>query len=113
MGADADDVVRCSLGSGALTCGALGACAQRESAQCPDEDEKEFQNVGKYKCVASAHARTLSPSGRPWQGLRFGFALASLWLRFGFGFVLASFWLLFGFAGPSRDAIRAQVLQHK
>ena len=22
---------------------------QRESAQCPDEDEKEFQNVGKYK----------------------------------------------------------------
>ena len=26
-----------------------GGLLLRESAQCPDEDEKEFQNVGKYK----------------------------------------------------------------
>merc|ERR1719161_1062783 len=29
--------------------GASGGLLLRESAQCPDEDEKEFQNVGKYK----------------------------------------------------------------
>jgi UDP-N-acetylglucosamine pyrophosphorylase len=28
---------------------ATGGLTLRESAQCPDEDEKEFQNVGKYK----------------------------------------------------------------
>merc|ERR550514_2506397 len=28
---------------------ATGGLLLRESAQCPDEDEKEFQNVGKYK----------------------------------------------------------------
>jgi len=28
---------------------ASGGLLLRESAQCPDEDEKEFQNVGKYK----------------------------------------------------------------
>merc|ERR1712048_1242942 len=27
----------------------MGGLLLRESAQCPDEDEKEFQNVGKYK----------------------------------------------------------------
>merc|ERR1719171_918436 len=29
--------------------GTTGGLLLRESAQCPDEDEKEFQNVGKYK----------------------------------------------------------------
>ena len=28
---------------------ATGGLLLRESAQCPDEDEKEFQNVSKYK----------------------------------------------------------------
>jgi len=34
---------------GHLATGASGGLLLRESAQCPDEDEKEFQNVGKYK----------------------------------------------------------------
>ena len=34
---------------GHLAQDAKGQMLLRESAQCPDEDEKEFQNVGKYK----------------------------------------------------------------
>jgi len=34
---------------GHLAQSAAGGLLLRESAQCPDEDEKEFQNVGKYK----------------------------------------------------------------
>merc|ERR1740138_604557 len=34
---------------GHLATGASGGLLLRETAQCPDEDEKEFQNVGKYK----------------------------------------------------------------
>jgi len=33
-----------------------GALLLRESAQCPDEDEKEFQNIAKYKCATGVLA---------------------------------------------------------
>ena len=36
-----------------------GGLLLRESAQCPDEDEKEFQNVGKYKYFNTNSERRL------------------------------------------------------
>ena len=46
-----------------------GGLLLRESAQCPDEDEKEFQNVGKYKYFNTnnvcMHARLLTCTSLP------------------------------------------------
>ena len=55
---------------GHLAQDAKGQMLLRESAQCPNEDEKEFQNVGKYKYFNTNSERRLraplAAFARPW-----------------------------------------------